>query len=231
MPETTNLLQSVLRNFWALLTIIVLIFCSFISVYFMVERFLRYKKAKVDTTQLLNKIRKLLIKDGKFDKTGIPQALDLCKEVGGPVANTLRAGLVKATSSKEEIEDNMQKAALQEISKLEQNLVIIGSIGSVAPFIGLLGTVIGVTEAFVRLSSMGGGGINVVGAGIAQALIATIVGLFVAIPAVVGYNILVRMVDNFSTEISASSVELVNILMTRSIAREKWEQLLEEIKE
>ncbi|MFH1824762.1 MAG: MotA/TolQ/ExbB proton channel family protein [Candidatus Firestonebacteria bacterium] len=227
MPENMSLLQAIGRNVWALLTIAVLIVCSFLSVYFMIERFLRYKKAKIDTTHLLGKIRRILIKNGKFNKTNIPQALDLCKETRGPVAVTLMAGLVKFSCPKEEIEDNMQKTALEEVSKLEQNLVVIGSIGSVAPFIGLLGTVIGVTESFMRLSSMGGGGINVVGAGIAQALVATIIGLFVAIPAVVGYNILIRMVNNFSTEMTTSSVELISIITTKSIGKEDLEETKE----
>lgn len=231
MPENVNMFQSLFRNFWALLTIIVLIICSIISIYYMVERFLRYKQAKVNTNLLLNKLKKFLRKNGKFEKAGLNQALDVCKEIGGPVAVTLRAGLVKYPASKEELEESMQRTALEELAKLEQHLVIIGSIGSVAPFIGLLGTVIGVTEAFSSLSSMGGGGIAAVGGGIAQALIATIVGLFVAIPAVLGYNFLVSKVKVFEVEITICSSELINIIMGRDIEREKWDELLKEIKE
>jgi biopolymer transport protein ExbB len=72
--------------------------------------------------------------------------------------------------------------------KLEKNLNFLATVGSNAPFVGLLGTVLGIMKAFSDLAASGGGGNDAVMAGIAHALVATAVGLFVAIPAVIGYN-------------------------------------------
>lgn len=229
MPENISLMKSLLQNVWAMSTILILIICSVVSIYFIVERSLRYRQAKVDVTLLLAKLKKFLRKDGKFDKTGLPEAIILCRETRGPVSAVLKTGLMKYGWTKEEVEDNMKKTALEELSRLEQNLIIIGTIGSVALFIGLLGTVIGITESFRSLSTSGG--INTVGPGIAQALISTIVGLFVAIPAVIGYNFLTNVVNRFSTEITTSSVELINIIFGKDIDRDKLEELLKEIRE
>lgn len=78
--------------------------------------------------------------------------------------------------------------------KLERNLNFLATVGSNAPFVGLLGTVLGIMKAFSDLAASGGGGNEAVMAGIAHALVATAVGLFVAIPAVIGYNYFQKLV-------------------------------------
>ncbi|MFH1073856.1 MAG: MotA/TolQ/ExbB proton channel family protein [Candidatus Firestonebacteria bacterium] len=231
MPESLSLFQSLFKNVWALFTVLVLILLSFISVYYIVERYLRYKAAKIDVNAFINKLRRTLRKEGRFDKTAIPQALDVCREAPSPVASVVRAALARFPATKEDTEEAMKKTALEEISKLEQNVVVIGTIGSVSPFIGLLGTVIGVTEAFMKLSDQGGaGGVGVVGPGIAQALIATIAGLFVAIPSVAAYNYFVKKIDDFTTDITISSLEVVNLLTAKDVERSKWEEMLKELR-
>jgi biopolymer transport protein ExbB len=81
-----------------------------------------------------------------------------------------------------------------EKQKLDHGLVILGTLGSNAPFIGLFGTVIGIIQAFSDLASNPAGGPSVVMAGISEALIATAVGLIVAIPAVIAFNGFQRVV-------------------------------------
>jgi biopolymer transport protein ExbB len=88
----------------------------------------------------------------------------------------------------------MASARSQERLRLERYLGILGTLGNNAPFIGLFGTVLGIIKAFADLSrSGGGGGAAVVMAGISEALVATAVGLFVAIPAVMAFNIFQRL--------------------------------------
>ncbi|MEI7904540.1 MAG: MotA/TolQ/ExbB proton channel family protein [Candidatus Firestonebacteria bacterium] len=216
--ENPGLMQSLLRNTWALITIIALVVASFISIYLMIERIMRFRAATRDSSALLGKIRKNIRKGSKIDRKGIDQSIDLCKETGGPIAAVLRSGLIMSSETKVEMNENMQKTAMLEVERLEENLTIIGSIGSVAPFIGLLGTVIGVYEAFMAISTAGAGGMTGVGQGIAQALVATIIGLFVAIPAVIGYNLLVNRVNRFMTEITVSAAELTNIIFSKDSA-------------
>ncbi len=229
MPENLGLFQSLFKNYWALLTILVLVAVSFVSIYHIVERYLRFKAAKVDTNEFLEKLKRVLRKDGKFDSSGVSRALDLCQDFEGPVSFVVKAALIRFPSTKEELEEAMKKTAIREISKLEKNLVVIGTIGNVAPFIGLLGTVIGVTESFSLINNMGGtGGIGVVGPGIAQALIATIVGLFVAIPSVAAYNYFVRKVDELNTDITLAGMETVNLLTAKDVDRDKWDEMNKE---
>ena len=93
----------------------------------------------------------------------------------------------------------MQRARVDEMEKLERNLSFLATTGSVAPFLGLMGTVWGVMTAFLGIGVAGSASLVVVAPGIAEALIATIAGLAAAIPAVIGYNYFVarvRIVDN-----------------------------------
>jgi len=88
----------------------------------------------------------------------------------------------------------------------------LGSIGNVSPFIGLFGTVLGIIRAFHDLAMSSGGGPSVVANGIAEALVATAVGLFVAVPAVIAYNFFVRAIDNIEVEAINAASELIDIL-------------------
>lgn len=89
-------------------------------------------------------------------------------------------------------------------SYLDKNLPVLATIGAMAPFIGLFGTVLGIIKAFKQLSIHRGAGIDVVGAGIAEALVCTAAGLFVAIVSVIFYNFfktkIKRIVDEFDIE-------------------------------
>ncbi len=94
------------------------------------------------------------------------------------------------------LEQTLQALLLRARGELEQRLVVLGTIGSNAPFVGLLGTVLGIIQAFHDLAVAGEGGTEVVMAGIASALVITAVGLFVAIPAVVANNYLRTIIDD-----------------------------------
>ena len=104
----------------------------------------------------------------------------------------------------------MSNVATVEMNNLEKGLVIVGTVGSIAPFIGLLGTVWGIWISFREIGLKGGGGIEVVGSGIAQALISTIFGLAVAIPSVFFYNYLANRVNQMGIEIQAAASEIVD---------------------
>ena len=90
------------------------------------------------------------------------------------------------------------------------------TIGSTAPFVGLLGTVIGVINAFQGIATVGGAGIGAVSAGISEALIETALGLFVAIPAVWFYNYLTGRLEYFNVEMDNSSSELVDYFIKKT---------------
>lgn len=102
----------------------------------------------------------------------------------------------------------MQRTTATEIERLEQRLTSLATLGNISPFVGLFGTVIGIMRAFEAISRTGSGGLASVSAGIAEALVATAAGLFVAIPAVTAYNHFVSRVKTHATEMDGAASEL-----------------------
>ena len=115
-------------------------------------------------------------------------------------------------SAERAVERNM----LLEITTLKRGLAVLATVGATAPFVGLLGTVVGVIVAFTGIAATGGGGIAGVSAGIAEALVETALGLFVAIPAVWFYNFLTSRLEYFNVEMDNSSSELVDYFIKKT---------------
>jgi biopolymer transport protein ExbB/TolQ len=111
---------------------------------------------------------------------------------------------------------SIQRATALTQSDLKKGVNSLATIGTTAPFVGLLGTVFGVINAFVGIAATGSGGIGAVSAGIAEALVETALGLFVAIPAVWFYNYLTGRLDYFNVEMDNSSSELVDYFIKKT---------------
>ena len=101
------------------------------------------------------------------------------------------------------------------LSEMKKGLGALATIGSTAPFIGLLGTVIGIIHAFQGIAESGSGGLGVVSGGIAEALVATALGIQVAIPAVMAFNYFTGSLERFQLEMNTTSEELVDFLNKR----------------
>lgn len=110
------------------------------------------------------------------------------------------------------IQRSLQRAAAAELSVMERNMSWLATTASATPFIGLLGTVIGIIDAFMGLGFEKTASIQAVAPGIAEALIATAAGLFAAIPAVVGYNQFVHRIKNIASEMDDFSTEFLNLI-------------------
>jgi len=106
----------------------------------------------------------------------------------------------------------MRVAYSREEEKLEKNLTFLATVGSVSPYVGLFGTVIGIMNSFISLASQSQASLQVVAPGIAEALIATAMGLFAAIPAVVAYNRYSSRVDSIMGNYSTFTEEFSSIL-------------------
>ena len=119
---------------------------------------------------------------------------------GDPVAS-----LELVTSA---LRDSMSETLIQ----LKRGLGFLATIGSTAPFIGLFGTVVGIINAFRSIAATGSGGMSVVSGGIAEALVSTALGIFVAIPAVVAFNHFTGKIEGFHVEMNRASSQLVNCL-------------------
>lgn len=114
--------------------------------------------------------------------------------------------MIVETAAQEEVErsklrDVLERRALNEIGEMESHMIFLSTTSSAAPFLGLLGTVWGIMSSFLSMGAQGTASIEVVGPGIAEALVTTIAGLAAAIPALVAYNLLVRQIHRKETRV------------------------------
>lgn len=137
------------------------------------------------------------------------------QELGGFEARVLQAGLEVAERGPDAAEDAMSAVATAERLKMERGLPILATVGSNAPFLGLFGTVLGIIKALRDLSMESAGANDAVIAGISEALVATAVGLLVAIPAVVLFNLLSRWVKGRLGRAESLSRQVIALLHPR----------------
>lgn len=157
-----------------------LMLCSVIAVAVIIERGVLLKRE----TKKFTELRHAVIKEVGGDIKVLEKTL---ARHSGAACRILRAGLNHAQNGVAGVEDLLVSASLDERMLLEKRLLVLGTLGNNAPFVGLFGTVLGVIKAFHDLAQSGAGP-EVVMRGLSEALIATAVGLFVAIPCVVSYN-------------------------------------------
>ena len=128
------------------------------------------------------------------------------------VAPPLRATAITILE-KESIHMALDREAAQQVEALEHGLSFLATTGNVAPFLGLLGTVWGVMDAFLNIGLRGTGNLTFVAPGIAEALITTVAGLAAAIPAVIAYNAFLSHIKEISDELGHFSSELINLII------------------
>lgn len=117
---------------------------------------------------------------------------------------------------RDRLETSMRVAMKRELKGIEKGLPFLATLGSAAPFIGLFGTVWGIMNSFRGLASVGQATLAQVAPGIAEALIATAIGLFAAIPAVVAYNRFQAQLDRINTQLETFAEEFLNILQRQA---------------
>jgi biopolymer transport protein ExbB len=193
----------VLRSSWVIALMFVL---SIVVVAITIERFIYYSRTKLDSDMFLEKIKAFVI-DGKYN-----EAIAFCKSSKGTIPLVIREGLEERSLPRDEVAKLMEASQAEQKVNMSRYLNILGTLGNTAPFIGLLGTVLGIIKAFKDLASSAGGGPEVVMVGIAEALIATAAGLGVAIPAVMIFNYFTDRVKNISVEMDTVSKKVLVIL-------------------
>ena len=205
----------------------ILIGLSIMAFSFIVERFISLSKAKgkKDLDQFLKNAGKYL------DEGNLDAALDLCNQQKGSVANILRAGISRykaishndmlTTEQKvEEVKKTLDEVGMLETPLMEQNLVILSTLASISTMVGLLGTVKGMITSFAALGDSGGGAAaSQLSIGISEALYNTFLGIFTAIIAIVFYNFFTNKVDKFTYVIDEASLNLLETIKTRFIAK------------
>jgi len=151
-----------------------------------------------------------------LDRGDVKSAAALAQKSLGAAAALLRAGLARPEAGPAAVEERLAAARIEAKYQLERRLWVLGTLGNNAPFIGLFGTVLGVIKAFADLAGAEGAGPEVVMAGLSEALIATAVGLLVAIPAVMAYNYLMKRAGELLADVDSLSRRLLAALKESS---------------
>src|SRR5262245_17605338 len=195
---------ALLGSSWVMYLLLAL---SVVSIATMLERWVFFRRRSDDVDELGEKLLALLEKD---DTTA---ARALLKQSRSIEASALGAGLRYWGQTPEAIEDAISGQMLRERRELERGMTFMGTLGNNAPFVGLFGTVIGVIIAFQQLgTSQAASSMSQVMGGIAEALIATGVGLFVALPAVVAYNVVQKAIADIEDNVTAILKDMTALL-------------------
>ena len=186
---------------FGLFILLVLIFMSMASWSIIFNKWKQFKKVELQSQQFLAYFKR---------SKKISESIGQAKTYGdAPVANIYSAGIKELTELSQSknhggelqkslhpleereyeiVEMTMERAMSEELGKLERQIIFLATTGNTAPFMGLLGTVVGIMDSFWAIGERGSASLAVVAPGIAEALLATIVGLGAAIPAVIGFN-------------------------------------------
>ena len=187
-------------------TMIILMACSVVALTFIFERWLFYKHTSIDADRFFMKIKEA------FRNDGTEKAISVCNNSLSPLAAVVKSGLEESGKKPVIAAEMMDAMAIDQRTKLEKNLSILGTLGNIAPLIGLFGTVVGIIRAFHALSVSGSAGPSVISAGIAEALVTTAAGLVVAVPAVIFYNYYLRRVETVMNEIESVSKKVLVLM-------------------
>ncbi len=188
--------------------LILLILLSIYSWALILERFFKFRR-NIGMSRKLISFSHQPIHSDNYDKVRNACTKPLTKDTAA--AHVMLSLINKLDRSKTELKELSGSVIDWEITKLQRKLTVLGTLGSITPFIGLFGTVIGVIHAFKDLSaaSASAAGASVVAAGIAEALVNTAAGLFVAIPAVIAYNYFLSKTNYFGKELENIADEII----------------------
>lgn len=179
--------------------------CSMLAVTVIVERYLVLRRADRGGAELIGAIRRAL-HDGDGE-----EALARCEEIGGPVATVLAAG-VRAYLTASPVSEAMEEQVLADQRVLNKRLAVLDTIVTLAPLLGLLGTVLGMISSFRIISVSGTSHPAGITGGVAQALIATASGLAIAIFSLIGYNWCRDKLRQVNEEIELRGTQLEHLL-------------------
>ena len=199
---------------------------SLLSIYVMVDRFVLARRSQRQSLDFAKRMAELL-EAGDVDAAAVTS---FGKTIGH-LGRVIMAGLgAYRTSDKsnadlvyESVARALERQAQRELLILRRGHAVLATVGATAPFVGLLGTVMGIVNAFQQMAKTGAGGLGTVSAGIAEALVTTAFGLLVAIPAVMAYNALQTWIDARAVDISESSNELLDAVSRHGHGAKKAE--------
>lgn len=202
--ETMTFGQLFLAGGWLMWVLLAL---GAVAIYIFVERFIAIRKASKLDMNFMNRIRDFIY-EGK-----ISAAVNLCKSTDTPIARMVEKGIERIGRPMSDVQGAIENVGNLEVSKLENGLPALATISGGAPMIGFLGTVIGLVQTFITMSAGGGAvDMSMLADGMYVAMITTVGGLVVGIPAYFGYNYLVARIEKLVFQMEANSIAFMDIL-------------------
>ncbi|MBR2352750.1 MAG: MotA/TolQ/ExbB proton channel family protein [Alistipes sp.] len=185
----------------------VLLLLGGVTIFIFVERFVAIRHASRLNMNFMNRIRDYIL-DGK-----VREAIGLCRTENTPIARMVEKGIERLGRPMSDVQSAIENVANLEVSKLENGLPFLATIAGGAPMIGFLGTVLGMVQTFMDMSAAGGTvDMALLSGGMYVAMVTTVGGLIVGIPAYFGYNYLVAAIEKLVFRMEANSIAFMDIL-------------------
>jgi biopolymer transport protein ExbB len=179
---------------------------SVIAIALIVERFIYFGKRRAKAARFFEKVKET------FATGGIPEVLALVKNYDVPFAHIVRVAFENYNLPDGMIVELMESEILEQRTRMERFLGGLNTIGNVAPLLGLLGTVLGLINAFANIATSGSGGPAVVAKGVQEALYTTAFGLIVAVPTIWAYNYFAKKATDLTDEMESFMRQLLKLI-------------------
>jgi len=189
-----------------------LVVCSILVLAIIIEKFISMSAIERKANKFIDKAREILKSN---EERKIDRVLALCEMTSSPPARILQAGIEKRNRGREEVKEAIIDAGSLEVPYLGRYLKIMGTIVTISPLLGLLGTVRGMIRAFNIIALQGMGQPGALAGGISEALYTTAFGLSIAIPSLVFYNYFTHRTDRLIRKLESFSGEFLELLMGR----------------
>ena len=207
VPANGLMKELIQTAFKSELVMIPLLFLTFVAVFIFFERYIAIYKAGRINSRLMKNLREHII-DGKLDS-----AFSLCRKENTAISRMIEKGISRIGQSLSDVTTALENVGNHEISKLERRLPILASVVGAAPILGILGTVVGVIQAFYEMASSGNSiDLTMISHNIYQTLVTTVAGFVVSLIAYLAYNILVASVKGAITNLKSVTIEFMDIL-------------------
>ncbi len=182
-----------------------ILLASVLAMFIFLEKWFQFHREQINVGELITGLFNVLRRDGYVE------AITLCDNTPGPVPAVLNAAILARQRGDRKLDNAIESACLDEVARLERHLNILGTIGYIAPLLGLLGTVLGLMEAFQAVNSTASVYLSVteLASAVNQSLITTASGLAVAIFCYAAYNYLHGRLNAITLDIEKSASEIV----------------------
>lgn len=191
-----------------------IVLCSVFMLIIMIERGIRLQYAKVTPSQLREQLLARLLEQGDISRDQL-----MTVKNNSPLGDVLATGLLYRNYGLDSMTMHMENRASVQIHDLEKNINMLGTIGAIAPLLGLLGTVLGIITSFLAITEGAMQDPTMLAAGVSQALITTAGGMVVAIPAVIAYRYFQRRIIDINARFEQEAGLLLQDLLDNGLVK------------